>query len=74
MVEGRQDVRLAAKPSDAVGVLPEGLRQHLDRGLALEPRVTGAIDLAHAAGAEGGGDLVRPDLGPWPQRHRTFSS
>ena len=38
-------------------------RQHLDRDLASEPRVAGAIHLAHAAGAERGDDLVGAEAG-----------
>src|SRR5262249_10245991 len=39
----------------------ERRRQHLDRHLALEPRVGGAVHLAHAALAELAGDLVGAD-------------
>jgi hypothetical protein len=34
-------------------------RQHLDGDGAIETRVAGAIDLAHAAGAKGRNQLVR---------------
>ena len=36
--------------------------QDLDRDLAAEARVAGAVDLAHPAGAERGEHLVRPEL------------
>jgi len=39
-------------------------RQYLDRHVALEARVAGAVDLAHAAGAEHGHDLVGPETAP----------
>ena len=36
-------------------------REDLDRHRPIEPRVPGPVDLAHAAGAEQRGDLVRPE-------------
>ena len=38
--------------------------KNLDGHGAIEPRVTGAIDLSHAARAEGGHDFVRPGAPP----------
>jgi hypothetical protein len=38
-------------------------RQHLHCDLAAEPRVLGAVDLAHAARAERGDDLVGTEAG-----------
>ena len=40
------------------GVVGEGLRQDLDRHVPSEPRVAGAVDLAHPAGADQAEDLV----------------
>ena len=40
-------------------------RQDLDRDGAIEPRVARLVDLAHAAGADGGDDLVRAESGAW---------
>ena len=37
------------------------LGQDLDGDVAIEPRVAGAIDLAHAACPQGGEDLVRAE-------------
>ena len=39
------------------------LGQDLDRDRAIEPRVARLVDLAHAARAEGGEDLVRAEAG-----------
>src|SRR6185503_6028166 len=39
--------------------------EHLDSDLPSEPRIAGAIDLAHAAGADQGGDFIRSDPGAW---------
>ena len=41
----------------------ESRRQRLDRDHAVEPRVAGAIDLAHAARAERRQDLVVAETG-----------
>jgi hypothetical protein len=58
VVERGEDLRLAAEAGDALGVLREGGGQHLDRHLAAELRVARAQHLAHAAGADRGGDAV----------------
>ena len=52
VVEGGEEVRLALEAAEALGVLRDLGRQHLDRDVAAEVRVGGAVDLAHAAGAE----------------------
>ena len=39
--------------AEAIGIVGERGGQDLDRDVAAEPRVARAIDLAHAAGAEG---------------------
>ena len=70
-VEDRQDVGmrergdrlgLALEARERFGVCGKMLRQHLDRHLAVELGVAGAEDLAHAAFAELGGDLVGAQL------------
>ena len=52
MAQRREDFRLALKARGALGIARHRLRQHLDRDVALQPRVARAIDLAHASGAE----------------------
>ena len=63
MVEARQHLRLALEAREALRVGREGLGQDLDRHLASELRVRGAIDLSHAADAELGGDPIAADVG-----------
>jgi len=46
---------------DAIGILRECGGQDLDRDVALQARVAGAIDLAHSAGAEHRFDFVRAE-------------
>ena len=65
MVERREHLRLALEARQPLGVGDERLGQHLERHLALEPGVAGAPDLAHAACAEGGEDLVRSQARAW---------
>jgi hypothetical protein len=47
---------------EAVGISGEAFREDLDRDLAPELAVAGAIHLAHAAGTEQRTDLIRSDL------------
>ncbi len=61
MVERGEQPRLALEAGAPLGVGRERLGQQLQRHLAPEPRVAGAVDLAHAATAEQGGDLELGD-------------
>ena len=64
MVEGAGRARLLLEAPQAVRHRCEKRgRQDLDRDLAAQARVAGAVDLAHAARAEGGEDLVGPEAG-----------
>jgi hypothetical protein len=58
VVELREELCLTLESREALLVLGEIRRQDLDRDVALELGVVGAIDLAHPAFAELGGDLV----------------
>jgi hypothetical protein len=53
--------RLALEALQALAVLDEGGGQDLDRHVAAELGVVGAIDLAHPALAELGGDAIVGD-------------
>ena len=59
MVQRRQDLGLTLEARHAIGIVAEGRGQNLQRNVSTELRVLGAIDLPHAAGAEGGDNLVR---------------
>ena len=48
----------------------ERLRKDFHRDRAIEPRVSGFVDLAHAAGPKGGEDLVRAEAGAGGEGHR----
>ena len=69
MIQRRQHLRFTPESGQPVGIARERIRQHLERDVAIELRVAGAVDLAHAAGANGSDDLVRPKTRAWTQRH-----
>jgi len=53
VVQACQHLRLALETGEALGIRRKLRRQDLDRHLATEPLVGGAVDLTHATGAEG---------------------
>ena len=53
---------LAVEPVKAVGVVGGRVGQELQGDLPAQARVAGAVDLAHAALAEGRNDLVGSEL------------
>ena len=61
MVEGGEHLRFSAEPCDAITIKREGVRQDLQRDIAIELGVARAIDLARAPFAEQGHDFVRAD-------------
>ena len=61
MVQGRRGAGFLLEAAHAIGIFRKSGRQHLDGDVASEPRVTRAIDLAHAAGADGCEDFVRSE-------------
>ena len=59
MIQSGEELRLALKPRDALGLVLERVGKQLQRDIATELRVTRAIHFAHPAGANRGDDLVR---------------
>jgi hypothetical protein len=53
MVEGGEHLRFSAEPCDAITIKREGLRQDLQREIAIELGVARAIDLAHPFAEQG---------------------
>src|SRR5882672_12276037 len=72
MVERGQHLRLALKACEAIGIERERLWDDLQRNVATELRIARAIDLAHAAGAEGGEDLIRAETASGCESHHYF--
>jgi len=58
VVEGGEEMGLALEAGEAVGVPGDLGRKRLDRHIAPELRVLGAVDLSHPPGPEGSQDLV----------------
>jgi hypothetical protein len=58
MVEGRQQLGHSAEAAHALRVSRHLGRQHLERDLPAEHRVSGAVDLAHASAPDRAQDLV----------------
>jgi hypothetical protein len=69
VVERREQLGFAAEARRAHRVVREGVRQDLERDFAAELRVAGAVDDAHAAGAERADDLVRAESGAGRESH-----
>ena len=63
MREGGHDLGLALEAGQPGRILGKLRGQDLDGDVAIESRVAGPIDFAHAARADGGADLVGTELG-----------
>jgi hypothetical protein len=61
MGELRDGARLAIEPIAEQRIGRECIGKDFDRDRAVEPGVSGFVDLAHTAGPEGGQDLERPE-------------
>ena len=70
MIEGGEDFRFALEPREPFGVARERLRQNLQRNVAIQLRVAGAIHLAHAASTDFRGDFVWTAAHAGGQGHR----
>ena len=69
MVKCCERFGLAIEAGQSFGVVGERLGQHLQCDVAIEPRVTGVINLSHSAGADGGTDFERPESRAGPYVH-----
>ena len=67
VIEGGEGLRLAAEAVQAVGTSGHPGGQHLERHIASELRVGGAIHLAHSTDTDGGGE---PIVGECASDHR----
>jgi hypothetical protein len=71
VVQRRGRARLLLEAADAVRILGERVGEELDRDRAAQTRIDRTVHLAHAAGADDAGDLVRTDAGAARQAHGT---
>src|SRR5690242_2463252 len=68
MVETARRLRLLLEAAQPVGIAREDRRKHLDRDVALQPRVARPVDLPHPARADRREDLVGAELCPCGER------
>jgi hypothetical protein len=61
MIERREDLCLTLEAREAIRIEREGLRQDLQRDVAIQFRIARAIDLTHAAGPERRLDFIRAE-------------
>jgi hypothetical protein len=69
MVQRRESLRFACEARQPIGIGGEGVGQHLQCDVAIEPGVARAEHLAHAAFAKLGDDIVDPQTGAGGERH-----
>ena len=69
MREGGDRFRFALEAPESDGIVGDRGRDDLDRDIPSEPRIAGAIDLAHASGAERGQDFVGTEARASGQSH-----
>ena len=61
MIQRRKQLRLALEAGEPFGICRERFRKNFDRDVAAEPCIACAINLTHAAGADGRQDFIRPE-------------
>src|SRR5207249_4769498 len=69
MIQRGERLRLPLEARDALGVAGERFGQDLDRDVAIQLVIAGAIDLAHAARAKRRDDLIRSETRAAYERH-----
>jgi len=57
MIQGGEHLRFSPETSESIGIGRERVREDLQRDVAIELRIAGAVDLAHATRAD-----LRDDL------------
>jgi hypothetical protein len=68
MVQCGKQSSLSSEACDAIRIVGESRRQHLDGNLAMQSGIERAIDFPHAAGIERAQDAIRSQLGPGGHR------
>jgi hypothetical protein len=69
MIQRGDRLRLPLEAQRQARIASHACREHLDGDAAVQPRVGGGVDLAHAAGAKGRFDGVRAESRPLRERH-----
>ena len=73
MVEGGENLGFAAEPSHSVGIGGELVGKDFQRDVPAQLGVPGPVDLAHAAGADGGDNLIVANTSAEVQRHQSLA-
>ena len=63
MVQRGEDLGFALEPGQPIGIERESVGQNLERDVAVQTGVARAVDLAHAACADCGENLVTAESG-----------
>ncbi len=74
MVERRRRLGLELKSRDGIAVVARFRRKNLDRDVAAQPRVAGAIDLPHPARADGTKNFVVAETAAGGERQLSLHS
>ena len=69
VIQGGNCLRLLLKKPQPLGIAGKSCRQHLDRDLAVEPRITRTIHLTHAASTEWGKNFIWTKFGAGGREH-----
>ena len=72
VVQGGSGAGFPLESAQSLGIVGKCRRQHLDGDVAAEARITGAVHLAHPAGAEQGDDVIGAEVGAGRERHSGF--
>jgi hypothetical protein len=63
VVQRSEDLSFSLEPGEPIGIVGKGIRQHLQRDVAIQLRVARAVHLAHAASAERRDNLIGANSG-----------
>ena len=69
VIQRRQRLGFALEAGQPIGIVRKGVGEDFDRDLATKVSVGGALDLAHAAHSDLGGDFIRAEAGAGSQSH-----
>jgi hypothetical protein len=72
MIQRGERLRFARKTRETVGIAREHFGEHFNRDVAIESRVSRAVYLSHAAGAEVADDFIGAETLPGRQVHMGY--
>ena len=69
VVECRRGLGFLLESTEPIGIAGEGGGEDFDGDVAVQTRVPGAINLAHAACTQRRHDFIRPEFYAWSEGH-----